>query len=256
MVLGSAHLFSDQYLEKEENGKLQEVLWQLMTSDDITLNPIDAEDPEVRLLTTPPFLWPHPSQVSDYQFLPETGQSAEKVQSCLQESEEVWPHTLFPRVLVVPLLICCRCREISHLLSTTLSLDWTCQSSPTACCESVISWSSFSPTLLCRAYSDLGLKHETLTLIQPTFETPLPPLQPALFPPSLHEPPSPSLDLFDLDEEFSSERTRVAQITNKCRSHLSIYGPTLPSLWQQVQMKIWNTMCGSVVTLWGCRHGY
>ena len=47
LVLGSAHLFSDQYLDKEENGRLQEVLWQLMTSDDITLNAIDAEDPEV-----------------------------------------------------------------------------------------------------------------------------------------------------------------------------------------------------------------
>ena len=32
----------------------------------------------------------------------------------------------------------------------------------------------------CRAYEDLGLKHEPLTLIQPTFETPLPPLQPAV----------------------------------------------------------------------------
>lgn len=40
-------MFSDQYLDKEENGKLQEVLWQLMTSDDIILNTIDAEDPEV-----------------------------------------------------------------------------------------------------------------------------------------------------------------------------------------------------------------
>ncbi len=29
-------------------------------------------------------------------------------------------------------------------------------------------------------YDKLGLKHEPLTLIQPTFETPLPPLQPAV----------------------------------------------------------------------------
>ncbi|CAI8043421.1 Intraflagellar transport protein 52 homolog [Geodia barretti] len=164
LVLGSAHLFSDQYLDKEENGRLQEVLWQLMTSDDITLNAIDAEDPEV----------------SDYHFLPETGQAAERVQSCLQESEEV------PR-------------EFSSLIDHSLfRMDM-----------------SVLPDCL-QAYTDLGLKHETLTLIQPTFETPLPPLQPALFPPSLHEPPPPSLDLFDLDQEFSSERTRIAQITNKC----------------------------------------
>ena len=32
-------------------------------------------------------------QVSDYHFLPETGQAAEKVQNCLHESEEVCPHS-------------------------------------------------------------------------------------------------------------------------------------------------------------------
>ena len=46
-VLGSAHMFSDQYIDKEENSKLQEVMWQWMTSDDITLNTIDAENPDV-----------------------------------------------------------------------------------------------------------------------------------------------------------------------------------------------------------------
>lgn len=164
LVIGSAHMFSDQYLDKEENGKLQEVLWQLMTSDDIILNTIDAEDPEI----------------SDYQFLPETGQSAGRVQNCLQESEEI------PQ-------------DHSSLINHSLfRMDM-----------------SILPDSL-QMYTDLGLKHETLTLIQPTFETPLPPLQPALFPPSLHEPVNPALDLFDLDEEFSSERTRVAQITNKC----------------------------------------
>jgi len=31
-----------------------------------------------------------------------------------------------------------------------------------------------------RAFDTLGLKHEPLTLITPQFETPLPPLQPAV----------------------------------------------------------------------------
>ncbi len=74
------------------------------------------------------------------------------------------------------------------------------------------------PSSHARAYEKLGLKHETLTLIQPQFETPLPPLQPSVFPPGLHELPPPALDLFDLDEHFSSERVRLAQITNKCES--------------------------------------
>ncbi|CAE7197123.1 Ift52, partial [Symbiodinium necroappetens] len=67
-----------------------------------------------------------------------------------------------------------------------------------------------------KLYHQLGVKHEPLTLIPPQFETPMPALQPAVFPPCLREPPPPSLDLFDLDEQFASERVRLAQLTNKC----------------------------------------
>jgi len=55
-------------------------------------------------------------------------------------------------------------------------------------------------------YKDLNLKHEVISLITPTFETPLPPLQAATFPPSMKELAAPSLDLFDLDEQFSSQK--------------------------------------------------
>ena len=48
VVMGSAHIFSDQYLDKEENNKLQEVVFRWLTSDEISLNTIDADDPEVR----------------------------------------------------------------------------------------------------------------------------------------------------------------------------------------------------------------
>jgi len=67
-----------------------------------------------------------------------------------------------------------------------------------------------------KLYNQLGVKHEPLTLIPPQFETPMPALQPAVFPPCLREPPAPALDLFDLDEQFASERVRLAQLTNKC----------------------------------------
>eukprot|EP00927_Polykrikos_kofoidii_P027243 TRINITY_DN24043_c0_g1_i1.p1 TRINITY_DN24043_c0_g1~~TRINITY_DN24043_c0_g1_i1.p1 ORF type:complete len:450 (-),score=108.27 TRINITY_DN24043_c0_g1_i1:43-1392(-) len=67
-----------------------------------------------------------------------------------------------------------------------------------------------------KLYEQLGVKHEPLTLIPPQFETPMPALQPAVFPPCLREPPPPALDLFDLDEQFASERVRLAQLTNKC----------------------------------------
>lgn len=46
-VLGSVHMFNDQYVEKEENSKIFDVIVSFLTTDDIKLNQIDAEDPEV-----------------------------------------------------------------------------------------------------------------------------------------------------------------------------------------------------------------
>lgn len=55
-------------------------------------------------------------------------------------------------------------------------------------------------------YEKVGVKHELLTLIPPQFEAPLPNLLPAVFPPNLKEMQPPSLELFDLDEQFASEK--------------------------------------------------
>ncbi|KAK7898972.1 hypothetical protein WMY93_019825 [Mugilogobius chulae] len=46
-VLGSCHMFSDQYIDKEENSKILDVLLHWFMTDTIQLNQIDAEDPEV-----------------------------------------------------------------------------------------------------------------------------------------------------------------------------------------------------------------
>lgn len=163
-VLGSVHIFSDQYLDKEENSRVMDVLVQWLTTDEIKLNVIDAEDPEI----------------SDYNMLPHTEKIAENVKSCLQEGEEI------PS-------------DFSHMFDRKLyKMD-----------------NSALPKVL-KAYEDLQIKHEPLTLIAPSFETPLPPLQPAVFPPEFRDLPPPSLDLFDLDECYSSEKVRLAQITNKC----------------------------------------
>lgn len=43
-------------------------------------------------------------------------------------------------------------------------------------------------------------------------------LQPSVFPAILRELPPPNLELFDLDEEFASEKVRLAQLTNKCNN--------------------------------------
>ena len=168
VVVGSGAMFSDQYIDKEDNHKIKEVVFDFLTSsaaeNAIKLNEIDAEDPEI----------------SDYNMIPDTCRLADSVRVCLQESDEIpadytrlFEHRLFS-------------------ISTSLV-----------------------PSSI-RAYDQLGVKHEQLRLISPQFETPLPPLAAAVFPPTFRELSNPQLELFDLDEAFSSEKARLAQITNKC----------------------------------------
>lgn len=164
VVFGSVHMFSDKYIDKEDNAKIKDVVFQYLTSDDIKLNNIDSDDPEI----------------SDYYLIPDIETLAMKVMPVLQEGEEV------PT-------------DFTTLMDTKLfGIDM-----------------SLLPSAL-KAYEHLDVKHELLRLIPPQFETPLPPMQPALFPPSFRELPNPSLELFDLDEAFSSEEARLAQLTNKC----------------------------------------
>ena len=46
-VLGSAHVFSDQYIDKEDNDKVREIIFSFLTSNSVKLNLVDADDPEV-----------------------------------------------------------------------------------------------------------------------------------------------------------------------------------------------------------------
>lgn len=119
-------------------------------------------------------------EISEYNFIPNINTISDRVKTCLQDSEEI------PR-------------DIAKLFDTDLfALDI-----------------SQLPKVI-RGYDELKIKHEPLPLITPQFETPLPVMKPAVFPPRFYEPEAPSLELFDLDEHFSSESARLAQITNKC----------------------------------------
>ncbi len=119
-------------------------------------------------------------EVAEPHLLPDTEALSERLRSCLQESEEL------PR-------------DFTKLFDTEL-FQYDIKLIP----ESV------------KAHKHMGLRVEPLSLIPPQFETPLPPLHPAVFPPILREPPPPALDQFDLDEHFASEQLRLAQLTNKC----------------------------------------
>jgi intraflagellar transport protein 52 len=63
--------------------------------------------------------------------------------------------------------------------------------------------------------SVLGIKNEPLETVKPQFDTALPPLTPAVFPPQMREPDGPTLELFDLDDAFASPKTRLAQLAQR-----------------------------------------
>lgn len=64
-------------------------------------------------------------------------------------------------------------------------------------------------------HRQLNVPYDSLKIIKPQFEIPLPALQLAVFQPVFSDTPIPGLELFDLDESFSSERAQVAQLSNR-----------------------------------------
>ncbi|CAH8873509.1 unnamed protein product [Trichobilharzia szidati] len=163
-VVGSTAMFTDAYINKEDNFKIFEFLFRYLTSDSIKLNSIDAEDPEIET----------------YYQVPDITSLASSLKSCLQDSDEL------PQ------------NSNSYFDQGLFSMD-----------------TGLVPKAI-QAYEKLHVKHEPLSLITPQFETPLPPVQPAVFPPNFREPGPPALELFDLDEQFSTAKARLAQVTNKC----------------------------------------
>eukprot|EP00331_Platyophrya_macrostoma_P006041 CAMPEP_0176428450 /NCGR_PEP_ID=MMETSP0127-20121128/13158_1 /TAXON_ID=938130 /ORGANISM="Platyophrya macrostoma, Strain WH" /LENGTH=383 /DNA_ID=CAMNT_0017810137 /DNA_START=152 /DNA_END=1303 /DNA_ORIENTATION=- len=163
-VLGSYDVFSDEYLEKEENSKLLDFFLKFFFGNEVELEAPKSEEQETQ----------------EYSHIPDISSLAEQLKSCLQESEDL------PR-------------DFTTLFDTSLFKYDT----------------NLVPDAV-KLYGQLSVKHEGLTLIPPQFETPMLGLSPAVFPPILKELPAPNLELFDLDEEFASEKVRLAQVTNKC----------------------------------------
>lgn len=66
------------------------------------------------------------------------------------------------------------------------------------------------------AYDEFQLEKRPLRLIKPCFETPLPPLVPAIYAPIFRAQDKPELELYDLDNEFSSVQNKLTRLANKC----------------------------------------
>ncbi|XP_014271735.1 intraflagellar transport protein 52 homolog isoform X1 [Halyomorpha halys] len=165
-VIGSGHIFSDRYLEKEDNLQVLNLLLTYLTTDNLELNPIDIEDPEIS---------------ENRGGGGDTKSLSEKIRGCLMETAEELP---FDYTVIF---------DSSSLYSVSLS----------------------SVHKVLEAYNQLGVKHEPLRLVPPSFDAPLPPLQIAVYPPRFADVGMPQLELFDLQEEFYSETARLCQAANK-----------------------------------------
>jgi len=166
VVVGSVEIFGDDWLDKEENSKLCDVLFSWLL-DDISID-VTTERQEAEL--------------ADYTTIPNIELLSQNLKPCLEGSDDL-PRD-FTKLFDLDMF-----RFDTNLIPLTI-----------------------------KCYDTLGVQHDTLSLIQPQFECPLPKLTPATFPPAIREPPPPALDQFDLDEQFAKEGLRLAQLTNKCTS--------------------------------------
>lgn len=163
VVLGSCHMFSDHYVDKEENGKILDAVLRWLMTDDFGMNQTDAEA----------------RTISEYTVMPDTRVLSEKLRLCFQHDGE---HS----------------RDFTSLFNTSpFNLS-----------------SSVSLPRIVSAYKELNVKYEPLQLVRPNFEAHPPPLQLAVFPPTVRDLSPPVLEQFDLDEAFSSDREDSAQLTS------------------------------------------
>lgn len=74
-------------------------------------------------------------------------------------------------------------------------------------------------TQISKTYDEFQLEKRPLKVIKPNFETPLPSLQPAVFVPVFRALHKPELELYDLDNEFSSVQNKLTKLANKCNNN-------------------------------------
>ena len=162
-VIGSPHLFNDEWFRKENNEQLFNYLVDLLITKNISLNKIDAEHPEL----------------TERWYTPDVMGMSERLRSCIQESENLKPNIAdnFDKGLF------------------RMDMSFVADSSNLA--------------------QTLGIADEPLDIVTPVFDTALPPLTPAVFPPQMREPKGPVLELYDLNDIFASKSARLAMLAQK-----------------------------------------
>ncbi|EJK71583.1 hypothetical protein THAOC_06962 [Thalassiosira oceanica] len=160
LVVGSADMFADEWLDKEENSELCNVLFRyLLRQDGLAFDPSQS----VR------------SDFEPSELLPDVAALASRVKPCLPEDD--------PLPQDYGALLCDKmygARSPLDLVPDVMDL-----------------------------YERLGVPYEPLSLVQPEFDTPCPPLRLATHQPKLPELPPPPLELFDLDECLTDVDVRL-----------------------------------------------
>lgn len=162
VVVGSADIFADDWIEKEENSQLCDVLFRFLLHQNVSFDPSKGR-----------------SDFEETECVPDISSLANLVKPCLQDNEPL------PQ-------------DYKSLL-----------------CENLFGLNNNLIPDVIALYKRLNVPYEPLTLIEPHFECPHPPLRLATHQPRMLNPPPPALELFDLDECFLDERTKLDQIANR-----------------------------------------
>jgi len=164
-VVGSSKMFSDKWINREDNGDIADSLITSLLSNRLVskIDNFDIEYPE-------------------YVILPDTIALADRLKSSLQAEADLSNSDMQQMFFDAPLF------GLNNAAYPEVHAT----------------------------FEKLDVPADQLSLIKPNFETPLPQLVPATIPPRFCEPDGPQFELFDLDEALSSERVRLAQITNRC----------------------------------------
>ena len=164
LVVGSVDIFSDSWIEKEENNELCNVLFRFLLHQHVSFDPsigrADFEEKEI---------------------VPCISTLANLVKPCIHEYE---PLPQDCKSLLIEDLFCLKMDHVTDVIDL---------------------------------YKQLNVPYEPLSLIEPHFECPHPPLKMATHKPRMIEPSPPALELFDLDECVLDIETRLNKLANKYR---------------------------------------
>ena len=166
LVMGSKDLLSDEWIEKEENAILADIIFNFLLRR--TTIYFDRSQCQTEL-------------IEERRCIPDIGILSQQLRSCFQGTEDPLPQD-FSRLFILDNLFKFDRRLIPECIDM---------------------------------YEKLDVKREPLSLITPEFSCPFPSLQPACYHPRMPSMPPPALELFDMDEQFTSDSARLAQLTNK-----------------------------------------